>query len=183
MVAGGGAALSCDGNGGGGGQFAVVVVADQEYNTRKIVRAAMGAWLVVDMTVVTPNRYSCLLTPLCGNNSSGAGSNLISGEGKFVCVEYVQQIVSKARLNNSRDNPNLMALTVSPLLVKEIKTISIYDVDGEDWITCRQRTATHLVPSQTNPIAIKRWQLRLGPSAPKKKMKVEYQTLHMSKVS
>jgi hypothetical protein len=122
----------------------------------------MGAWLVINTTVVTPNRYSCLHAPLHRNDGSSSGGNLISGEGKFICAEYVWQIVSKARLNNGRDNPNLMALTVSPLLVNKIKTISMYDVDGKDRITCRQRTATYLVPSQTNSIAFKRWQLSWG---------------------
>ena len=147
---------------GGGSGSTVFVVADWEYNTREIPRVAMGVWSVIDTMVATPNRYLCLLVPPCGNDGSGAGGDLISGKGKFVCTEYVRQIVSKPRSNNGRDNLNLMVLTVSPLSVKEIKTISMYDVDNEDQITCQQSTVMYLVPSQTNPIAFKRWQLSRG---------------------
>ena len=196
-----------------GGSASAVVVADREYNAREIAKAAMGAWSVIDTTVATPNRYSCLLAPPRGNDGSEqAGGDLISVDilaigrrveggaassssssseselssspnggggsggwkGKFACAEYVRQIVSKARSNNGRENPNSMALTISPLSVKEIETISIYSVDGEDRITCRQRTATYLVPSQTDPIAFKRWQMSRGRAVDVRRYDVTY---------
>lgn len=78
---------------------------------------------------------------------------------KFVCSEVVRQIVSPAR---SRTGAS------SPKLVKEIETISIYDVgnvvdvDSITQIPCKQRTATYLVPSQTDPVAFKMWQMSQG---------------------
>lgn len=81
---------------------------------------------------------------------------------KFCCSEVVRQIVSPA----SRSNPN--APPTSPLSVKEIETISVYTVDRfEDAsmvkeIKCKQRTATFLVPSQTDPKAFQMWQMSRG---------------------
>lgn len=87
---------------------------------------------------------------------------------KFACSEVVRQIVSPA---SSRAGAS------TPKLVKEIETISIYDVGsgiddnniatGVDLgsirqIPCRQRTATYLVPSQTDPVALKMWQMSRG---------------------
>ncbi|KAL7547990.1 hypothetical protein ACHAWF_011266 [Thalassiosira exigua] len=144
----------------GGGTY---VAADREYNAREIAKAAMGAFSVVDTPVATPNRYSCLLAPPDGSSNlirvdilALARKSEPSSTDKFVCSEFVRQIVSPAQ----RNNPN--APPVSPLSVKEIETISIYDVVGKDRIQCRQRTATFLVPSQTDPIAFKKWQLSQG---------------------
>lgn len=80
---------------------------------------------------------------------------------RFVCSEVVRQIVSPA----SRSNPN--APPTSPLSVKEIETISVYTVDNAETsamkqINCKQRTAMFLVPSQTDPIAFKKWQMTRG---------------------
>lgn len=140
------------------------LVADREYNAREMAKAAMGEYSVVDTPLATPNRYSCLLAP------PGGGSDLLcvdivaiarkaepaTSPDAFACSEFVRQIVSPSR----RNNPN--AAPVSPLSVKEIETISIYTVVGEDTITCRQRTASFLVPSQTDPIALKKWQMSQG---------------------
>lgn len=62
----------------------------------------------------------------------------------------------------SKSNPN--APPTSPLSVKEIETISVYTVaDGSpNVINCKQRTAVFLVPSQTDPIAFKKWQMTRG---------------------
>ena len=59
-----------------------------------------------------------------------------------------------------KNNPN--APPVSPLSVKEIETISVYNEVDKDTIKCRQRTASFLVPSQTDPMAFKKWQLSQG---------------------
>ena len=75
---------------------------------------------------------------------------------KFVCAEFVRQIVSPVQ----RSNPN--AAPVSPFSVKEIETISVYNIKNEYRFECRQRTATYLVPSQTDPVALKKWQLSKG---------------------
>jgi hypothetical protein len=81
---------------------------------------------------------------------------------KFCCSEVVRQIVSPV----SRSNPN--APPTSPLSVKEIETISVYTVDSAEdasivnEIKCKQRTATFLVPSQTDPKAFQMWQMSRG---------------------
>ena len=90
---------------------------------------------------------------------------------KFACSEVVRQIVSNA--NTSRQNVN--SAPTSSNLVKEIETISIYDVgcavfdqnfDTKETairqIQCQQRTATYLVPSQTDPVAFRLWQISQG---------------------
>jgi len=151
------------------------IAADREFNAKEIAKAAMGSYSVVDVSVATPNRFSCLLAP-----PSGTG-DLISVDiltiarkaetispTKFACSEVVRQIVSPA---SSRAGAS------TPKLVKEIETISIYDVgNGIDdnniatgiglgsirQIPCRQRTATYLVPSQTDPVALKMWQMSRG---------------------
>lgn len=67
----------------------------------------------------------------------------------------------------NRSNPN--APPTSPLSDKEIETTSVYTADnvgGDDSVVreikCRQRTATFLVPSQTDPLAFKMWQMSRG---------------------
>jgi hypothetical protein len=159
-----------------GGSEEIVIVADREYNSREIAKAAMGTFSVVDTPIATPNRYTCLLAPQ-GNDTGDLISVDILAIGrraepksplrqnKFVCAEYVRQIVSRAKQRRGGDNPNSLSLTVAaPLSVKEIETISIYSADNDkmDRITCQQRTATYLVPSQTDPIAFKKWQLSGG---------------------
>jgi hypothetical protein len=139
------------------------IVADREYNAREIAKAAMGSYSVIDTPIATPNRYSCLLAPPDGTSNLisvdilaiGRKTDPISPD-KFVCAEFVRQIVSPVQ----RSNPN--APPTSPLSVKEIETISIYNLKNEDKIECRQRTATYLVPSQTDPVALRKWQLSQG---------------------
>ncbi|KAL7444171.1 hypothetical protein ACHAXM_009298 [Skeletonema potamos] len=141
------------------------IAADREFNAIQIAKAAMGGYSVVDVPIATPNRFSCVLGP------QSDGSNLICvdiiaiarksetlSDNKFACSEVVRQIISPA----TRSNPN--NAPVSPLSVKEIETISVYSKTDDDKIQCRQRTATYLVPSQTDPIAFKKWQLSQGKS-------------------
>ena len=73
-------------------------------------------------------------------------------------VATPNRYVSPARRNVRPNTP-----PVPPLLVKEVETVSIYGVAaGNDEIRCRQRTATFLFPSQTDPTAFRRWQLSRG---------------------
>ena len=139
-------------------------IADREYNAKEIAKSAMGDYSVIDTPMATPNRYSCLLAPP-GNTSNLICVDIIANKRKaelpsspdiFVCSEFVRQIVSPAQ----RNNPN--AAPVPPLSIKDIETISMYTISSKDKITCRQKTATYLVPSQTDPLAFKKWQLSQG---------------------
>lgn len=147
------------------GQEENTCVADREYNAKEIAKAAMGDYSVIDTPVATPNRYSCLLAP----PSNSGTDNLISVDilaikrkaeaittpEKFVCSEYVRQVVTPSQ----RGNPNAQ---IPPLSVKEIETISIYKIVSKDKIECRQRTATFLVPSQTDQISFQKWSISKG---------------------
>jgi len=147
-----------------------VVIADREYNAKEIAKAAMGSFSVVDVGQATPNRFSCLLAPPEGSGGSLIQVDILAiarkfesvSNNEFCCSEVVRQIVSPA----NKSNPN--APPTSPLSVKEIETISIYNVDNnpEDGtvkeVKCKQRTAMFLVPSQTDPVALKKWQMSRG---------------------
>ena len=141
------------------------IAADREFNAKEIAKAAMGDYSVVDVPIATPNRFSCVLAPpdgstnlICVDIITIARKTEPLSADKFACSEVVRQIVSPAQ----RNNPN--APPVPPLSVKEIETISVYTKLSDDKIQCRQRTSTYLVPSQSDPIAFKKWQLSQGNS-------------------
>lgn len=141
------------------------IAADREFNAQEIAKAAMGDYSVVDVPIATPNRFSCVLAPpdgstnlICVDIITIARKTEPLSADKFACSEVVRQIVSPAQ----RNNPN--APPVPPLSVKEIETISVYTKLSDDKVQCRQRTATYLVPSQSDPIAFKKWQLSQGNS-------------------
>lgn len=140
------------------------IAADREFNAKEIAKAAMGGYSVLDVPIATPNRFSCVLGPPDGSNLICVDIITIArkseplSDNKFACSEVVRQIVSPARRNNPNAPPS------PPLSVKEIETISVYTKLDNDKIQCRQRTATYLVPSQTDPIAFKKWQLSEGKS-------------------
>ena len=138
------------------------VAADREYNGREIAKAALGGYSMVDVPVATPNQFSCTL----GGNEQSSFVNVdittlkrkaeVIDERKFACSELVRQIVSQP---GSRTNPNA---PLAPLSAKDIETISIYEKVSDGRIECSQRTATYLVPSQSDPMAFKKWQMSQG---------------------
>eukprot|EP00970_Alexandrium_tamarense_P019199 scaffold13731_cov207-Alexandrium_tamarense.AAC.2 len=145
------------------------VAADREYNAKEIAKAAMGSYSIVDVSTATPNRFSCVLAPPEGSDAGLVAVDILAiarktepiTSNKFVCSEVVRQIVSPA----SKRNPN--APPTSPFSVKEIETISVYTIDGvvdenTKKIKCKQRTATYLVPSQTDPMMFKMYQASRG---------------------
>lgn len=140
------------------------IAADREFNAVSIAKAAMGSYSVLDVPIATPNRFSCVLGPPDGSNLVSVDIIAISrkqetlSDGNFACSEVVRQIVSPAKKNDPNSAP------IPPLSVKEIETISVYTKLDDNKIQCRQRTATYLVPSQTDPIAFKKWQLSQGKS-------------------
>jgi hypothetical protein len=188
-----------------GGVPSFAVVADREYNAREIAKSAMGTNSIVNTLIATPNRYSCVLAvndagglisvdilalgrrvegeddgtrrTTTSTNRGGVGDE--AGGRRFVCAEYVRQIVSRARNNNNNGSDGgggaaMSSSSSSPLSVKEIETISIYDIIDENTIRCKQRTSTYLVPSQTDPNAFRRWQMSRGNAVDVRKYDVTY---------
>ena len=141
-----------------------VAIADREFNVKSIARVAIGPNSIVDVRTASPNKFSCVLAP------SGSGSNLLNvdlitlkrqqeriSDTQFDCSEVVSEIISP--LNSpSTNNPS----STAPIL-KEIETASLYTYDpSKDQIFCRQRSASFLLPSQSNPVALRLWQASGG---------------------
>eukprot|EP00559_Dactyliosolen_fragilissimus_P002881 CAMPEP_0184858738 /NCGR_PEP_ID=MMETSP0580-20130426/3810_1 /TAXON_ID=1118495 /ORGANISM="Dactyliosolen fragilissimus" /LENGTH=402 /DNA_ID=CAMNT_0027355041 /DNA_START=34 /DNA_END=1242 /DNA_ORIENTATION=+ len=152
-------------------------IADREFNVREIAKAAMGSNSVVDVPLATPNKLSCILTPTGANTMMRA--DLITtarrqeniDDKNFHCSEVVRQIVAPLYSDRGRMAGG-QTLSANPLL-KEVETTSLYtaptqirsggknsDVISE--IRCVQRSATFLLPSQSDPMAYKMWQFARG---------------------
>lgn len=131
-----------------------IIIADREFNVRSIARAAMGPSSVMDLPgVVTPNKLTATLLP------TGATSvytvDLITlrrrqeqpDQTHFDCSEVVREIVS----TNGATRP----------VLKEIETASLYTL-LDDSIRCQQRSASFLLPSQSDPVQYQKWQAARG---------------------
>mmetsp|Transcript_14360 Transcript_14360/g.21495 ORF Transcript_14360/g.21495 Transcript_14360/m.21495 type:complete len:411 (-) Transcript_14360:274-1506(-) len=159
------------------------IIADREYNIREIAKAAMGSNSVVDIPLATPNKLSCLLSPMGASSMMVAEILTLARRQEnfpddekantkiFHCAEVVRQIVSpvdsyKATSSGSLNSPPPSSGGRTTLL-KEIETASLYEAtptkSGDvTEIRCRQRTATFLLPSQTDPLAYQLWQMSRG---------------------
>ncbi|CAB9516923.1 expressed unknown protein [Seminavis robusta] len=149
------------------------IVADRYYNVQSIAKAAMGEFSVMDIPVATPNKLTCVLLPkgsprmlqvdlIALNRRQETISDL-----QFDCSEVTREIVApvnnnnappqqQPQSNNNNNNNN------NPIL-KEIETTSLYTYNpSKNEITCQQRSATFLLPSQTSPIAYKMWEAARG---------------------
>lgn len=131
-------------------------VADREFNVKSIARVAMGENSVVDVSIATPNKFSCLLS-LEGAPSLITVDLLVLNRRQeqenatsFDCSEVVREIVSGVQRSSA------------PIL-KEVETTSLYTLDETNGnIHCRQRSATFLLPSQDDPMALQMWQATRG---------------------
>lgn len=135
------------------------VIADREFNVKSIAKVAMGANSVVDVSMATPNKFSCLLSPI-GSPSMLTVDLIILNrrqenvdDKNFHCSEVVREIVSPVGQSSSRPQ--------SPLL-KEIETTSLYRLISPNEVRCMQRSATFLLPSQQDQMAFKMWELSRG---------------------
>lgn len=138
------------------------IIADREFNVQEIAKASMGNSAVLDI-VASPNLVSCTLFPTDSDKLIHADLVILArrqekkNETTFLCSEVSQQIVSaveEGRQLTSNKNRQL----------KQIETISLFqlqDTMGEK-LHCYQRTATFLVPSQQDPVALRMWQLSEG---------------------
>jgi hypothetical protein len=132
-----------------------VVTADREYNVKSIAKAAMGPNSVVDIPLATPNKFSCVLSPM--GSPSLLRVDLITlnrrqetiSDTQFHCSEVVREIVAPIGLQPS-------AAAANPIL-KEVETTSLYTYEpnakkGDPCIRCRQRSAKYVLPSQENEL-------------------------------
>ena len=144
-------------------------IADREYNVREIAKQAMGTNAVQDVSLATPDKFSCLLSP------AGAGQVLsvdlltlarrqekIDGKN-FHCAEVVRQVVVPVNQNKPQMTPLPPQQPSSKtVLLKEIETASLYTLEDENKVKCVQRSATFLLPSQQDPLAQQLWQMSRG---------------------
>ena len=131
------------------------VIADREFNVKSIAKVAMGENSVVDVSLATPNKFSCLLS-LEGAPSLITVDLLVLNrrqeqvdETHFDCSEVVREIVSGVERTSSA-------------MLKEVETTSLYHLQTDGSIQCRQRSATFLLPSQDDPMALQMWQAARG---------------------
>lgn len=134
-------------------------IADREYNVKSIARIAMGVNSVVDISLATPNKFSCLLLP-DGAPSMMTVDLLVLNRRQekiddthFDCSEVVREIVSPVDKGVSRKTSTVL---------KEIETTSLYTLKEDGSVSCRQRSATFLLPSQDDPMALQMWQATRG---------------------
>ena len=132
------------------------VIADREFNVKSIAKVAMGENSVVDVSLATPNKFSCLLS-LEGAPSLITVDLLVLNRRQeqenatsFDCSEVVREIVSGVQRTSSA-------------ILKEVETTSLYTFDEtKGSMNCRQRSATFLLPSQDDPMALQMWQATRG---------------------
>lgn len=137
-------------------QQGTVVVADRAFNVQSIAKAAIGPNSVVDIPRATPNQLSCILAP------PGAPSLL---QADLLTLNRRQEVVSDSQFDCSEVVREIVAPVgqrASPSLLKEIETISLYTLHDDGRVTCRQRSAAFLLPSQQNPMAQKLWEASQG---------------------
>ena len=132
------------------------IIADREFNVKSIAKVALGENSVVDISLSTPNKFSCLLS--LENAPSLVTVDLLvlnrrqeqENATRFDCAEVVREIVSGVQ-------------RASSIILKEVETTSLYTLDESNGnIQCRQRSATFLLPSQQDPVAFQMWQATRG---------------------
>jgi hypothetical protein len=149
------------------------VIADREFNVKSIAKVAMGENSVVDVSQATPNKFSCLLAPKGAPSMLSVDLIVLNrraetiSENQFDCAEVVREIASPIDAAGAKQRS-------SPIL-KEIETTSLYTYDpAKDIVTCQQRSAAFLLPSNENAMAMKMWQASQGRAIDVRFYKVTY---------
>jgi len=146
-------------------------VADREYNVVEIAKAAMGENSVLNVPLSTPNKVSIVLTPNGAQQILKADLITLNRRSEsinsceFHCSEVVRQIIAPAKSNGVATPP--MSPPSRSTLLKEIETTSLYtavkdDVGNVSEIRCRQRSATFILPSQSDPMMYRMWEATRG---------------------
>ena len=141
-----------------------VTIADREFNVRSIAKAAMGEKSVVDIPLATPNKLSAVLAPQGAPSLIRADlitlnrrqETVDDDPNQFDCSEVVREIIAPLSSSSS-------SLAPPQTILKEIETTSLYTYNPKtDQVTCRQRSATFLLPSQNSPMAMSMYQASRG---------------------
>lgn len=138
------------------------VIADREFNVKSIVKVSMGENSIVDISVATPNKFSCVLAPKGSPSLLSVDLIVLNRRSEkeedpnnFYCSEVVREIatiVGEQRQQQRR-----------PSVLKEIETTSKYTyLPEKDEVHCIQRSASFLLPSDQNEMAMRMWQLSRG---------------------
>ena len=134
-------------------------IADREYNVKKIAMAALGENSVIDIPNVSPNKLTCIVAPKGASSLVQVDLIVLNrrqetlAPNRFDCSEVVREIVSP--LDRPKSAPSA--------ILKEIETTSIYTYNElKDEISCTQRSAAFLLPSQQSPLAMKMWEASRG---------------------
>lgn len=140
--------------------------------------------------IPSPNKISVILAPKGSNQIVQA--DLITLARRYETIhplefhasEVVRQIVAPVKNsnnNNTGKSSPISSITQSAgVLLKEIETISLYKAERNDQtgmvdkITCVQRSATFLLPSQQDPMAYKMWEATRGRPIDVRFYNVEY---------
>ena len=150
----------------GGNGDATVLIADREFNVRSIAQAALGAYSVLDIPLAGPNKLTAILSPVGSPRPLQVDLLTVrrrqeeppDNDRRFDCSEVVREIVAAPGGGSSS-----AAAAAAPPVLKEIETTSLYRYDPTtNSIRCRQRSATFLLPSQSNPVLLRRWELARG---------------------
>lgn len=139
------------------------VIADREYNVKSIAKVSMGENSVVDVSVATPNRFSCLLAPKGAPSLLSVDLIVLNRRqekdpdpNKFYCSEVVREIAKPVDEKQQRQQKR-------PSVLKEIETTSVYTYDpARDEVRATQRSAAFLLPSDQNEMAMRMWQMSRG---------------------
>jgi hypothetical protein len=133
-------------------------IADREFNVKSIAKVALGENSVVDVALATPNKFSCLLAPEGAPYMLTVDLIVLNrrqeriSENQFHCSEVVREIASPV------DKPKQQ-----PAILKEIETMSLYTyIPEKDEVRCQQRSASFLLPSNENLMAMRMWQASQG---------------------
>lgn len=135
-------------------------IADREFNVKSIAKVAMGVNSVMDVPMATPNKFCCILLPQGSPSMLRVDLFVLNrrqedvDETHFDCAEVVREIVSPV-------DSSIPTANRSPIL-KEVETTSLYTLQPNGGISCRQRSATFLLPSQQDPMALQMWQATRG---------------------
>jgi len=140
------------------------VIADREFNVRNIARVAIGPNSVVDVPMATPNKFACIMVPAGAPFMISVELLTLNrrqetiDDTHFDCSEVVREIVSPVGDSSGGAAPQQRRASI----LKEIETTSLYTLVNKDSVICRQRSATFLLPSQQDPMALRMWQATQG---------------------